>query len=230
MSDGFPWAQSTKYRMTFYEMKLPKNLTAMLMYGNDTKKPWLGRQNYRTSIPLKAVMKEMTRLNLTGSCRRCWIAKTGMSMYHGLEVRVPFAINALLNIFIPCPGPSKDYEHREKGYFASCYGRLLPEKSFGGKKAPYPKTHHPAYLAAVSQLMEDVLADANAPIFDIIKPEALRDLLDHDMKYPWYKATYDESPGHIVFLATSLCFGFFAIDMIFKERGGLKVCRAPLSW
>ena len=46
--------------------------------------------------------------------------------------------------------------------------------------------HHPAYLAAVSQLMEDVLADANAPIFDIIKPEALRDLLDHDMKYPWY--------------------------------------------
>ena len=61
-----------------------------------------------------------------------------------------------------------------------------PEKVLWRKKSPYPKTHHPAYLAAVSRLMEDVLADPNAPLFDIVKPEALRDLLNHEMGYPWY--------------------------------------------
>ena len=186
MSDGFPWAQSTKYRMTFLRDEIAKELDGDA-YVRQRYEETLARTSKLPNLdPLESRMKEMTRLNLDWFMQTLLDRKDRMSMYHGLEVRVPFCDKRIAQYLYTMPWFIKDYEHREKGILRHAMEGLLPEKVLWRKKSPYPKTHHPAYLAAVSQLMEDVLADANAPIFDIIKPEALRDLLDHDMKYPWY--------------------------------------------
>ena len=63
---------------------------------------------------------------------------------------------------------------------------VLPKQVLWRKKSPYPKTHHPAYLALVSERLRRVLADPNAPILEIADREALRGLLTAERSTPWY--------------------------------------------
>lgn len=186
MADGFPWAQSTKYRMTFLREEIAEALDGEA-YVRQRYEDTLARVSMLPNLdPLERRMKEMTRLNLDWFMQTLLDRKDRMSMYHGLEVRVPFCDKRIAQYLYAMPWSIKDYEHREKGILRHAMEGLLPEKVLWRKKSPYPKTHHPAYLAAVSALLEDALTDVNAPMFDIIKPEALRDLLCHEIKYPWY--------------------------------------------
>ena len=54
------------------------------------------------------------------------------------------------------------------------------------KKSPYPKTHNPAYLAAVRQELQKVLDNQNAPLFTIVKRDAVQQLMTADVREPWY--------------------------------------------
>ena len=54
------------------------------------------------------------------------------------------------------------------------------------KKSPYPKTHNPGYLEAVSRLLQEILADSTAPIHAIVRRDALEDLLTGTSSEPWY--------------------------------------------
>ena len=48
-------------------------------------------------------------------------------------------------------------------------GDLLPEEIAWRKKSPYPKTHHPAYLKAVSDALRAVINDPSSPVLQIAK-------------------------------------------------------------
>ncbi len=55
---------------------------------------------------------------------------------------------------------------------------LLPQGSLiWRKKSPYPKTWHPRYRSCVTKMMEEVIHDPYAPLFDIIKKERVMELL-----------------------------------------------------
>ena len=62
----------------------------------------------------------------------------------------------------------------------------MPEAVLWRKKSPYPKTHNPAYRALVCGLLQDVLADPNAPLLDITDKAALERLLADENGTPWY--------------------------------------------
>ena len=62
----------------------------------------------------------------------------------------------------------------------------LPEEVLWRKKSPYPKTHHPAYLAAVSGRLRQVLDTPNAPLFQFVDRAALEQLLSSRRATPWY--------------------------------------------
>jgi asparagine synthase (glutamine-hydrolysing) len=62
----------------------------------------------------------------------------------------------------------------------------LPTEVLWRKKSPYPKTWDPAYLHMVADRLQDVLADPNAPILQIISFDALQQLLADDYPWPWY--------------------------------------------
>ena len=64
--------------------------------------------------------------------------------------------------------------------------KYLPEKVLHRKKSPYPKTHDPHYTELVVKRFNYLLETKNAPIFEILQREKVRDLLEADYKWPWY--------------------------------------------
>ena len=62
----------------------------------------------------------------------------------------------------------------------------LPEKILHRKKSPYPKTWHPRYRALMAERLEALLAEKNAPLFDLVDRKAAEDLLHGENTWPWY--------------------------------------------
>jgi len=62
----------------------------------------------------------------------------------------------------------------------------LPAEVLWRKKSPYPKTHNPSYLKTVSQMLAEVMADKNAPVFQIIRRDILERLLTNPESVQWY--------------------------------------------
>ena len=112
--------------------------------------------------------------------------KDRMSMACGLEVRVPFCDWRIAEYLYTVPWEMKDYQGREKGLLRHAMEGLLPENVLWRKKSPYPKTHNPAYLAAVSNMLKEIMADKNAPLFQFIRKDALTTLLENNSSTPWY--------------------------------------------
>ena len=109
-----------------------------------------------------------------------------MSMYSGLEVRVPFCDHRIAEYLYNVPWNIKDLHGMEKGLLREAVKGMLPDEIRLRKKSPYPKTHNPAYMRGVANLLRQVLDEATSPMFDIVKPEALEQLLTESRSQPWY--------------------------------------------
>jgi asparagine synthetase B (glutamine-hydrolysing) len=74
--------------------------------------------------------------------------KDRMSMYSGLEVRVPYCDHRIAEYLYSLPWSYKDHGGFEKGLLREAVAGLLPDEVLWRKKSPYPKTHHPAFRLA----------------------------------------------------------------------------------
>lgn len=186
MTDGFPWAQSTAYRMSFLREEFAQQIDgAAYVY-----------QAYRTTAdhapklpddsPLEARMREMMKLNLDWFMQTLLDRKDRMSMYQSLEVRVPFCDYRIAEYLYNVPWEFKDWNGYEKGLLREAMRDYLPPEVLWRKKSPYPKTHNPNYLEAVSQMLADVLADPKAPILQLVQREKLERLLTNPESIQWY--------------------------------------------
>ena len=63
---------------------------------------------------------------------------------------------------------------------------ILPEQVLWRKKSPYPKTLDPRYLDLVRGRMEQLLEEQNAPLFELVSRERVRNLLHEEPLWPWY--------------------------------------------
>lgn len=79
--------------------------------------------------------------------------KDRMSMYSGLEVRVPFADHRILEFVYNVPWSIKFEGNTEKAHLRRAMGSYLPDKILHRKKSPYPKTHDPVYEQQVVSLL-----------------------------------------------------------------------------
>ena len=77
--------------------------------------------------------------------------KDRMSMYSGLEVRVPFSDHRILEFVYNVPWSIKFENQIEKALLRNAVRDYLPNKILYRKKSPYPKTHNPAYERAVKK-------------------------------------------------------------------------------
>ncbi len=77
--------------------------------------------------------------------------KDRMSMYSGLEVRVPFSDHRILEFVFNVPWNIKFENETEKALLRNAARDYLPDKILYRKKSPYPKTHNPAYEKAVKK-------------------------------------------------------------------------------
>ena len=174
---GFPWSQNIADRLAFARPEIRELLeqrkdmdqayqatlarTALLDQESDTEKR----------------MKEMMRLHLDWFMQTLLDRKDRMSMWHSLEVRVPFCDHRIAQYLYNIPWEWKEYQGYEKGLLREAMKDYLPERILWRKKSPYPKTHHPHYLTTVSKLLQDRIAKPDAPILKIIRKEALENLI-----------------------------------------------------
>lgn len=107
-------------------------------------------------------------------------------MYSGLEVRVPFCDHRIAQYLYSVPWQLKDLNGQEKGLLRAAMMGILPEEIRLRKKSPYPKTHNPAYLHMVSELLRELLTQPGAPLFDIVRRDAVEQLLTTQRAQPWY--------------------------------------------
>ena len=131
-------------------------------------------------------MKEMVNLNQRWFMQTLLDRKDRMSMYHGLEVRVPFCDYRIAEYLYGVPWEFKDYKGREKGLLRYAMKEFLPDEVLYRKKSPYPKTYDPHYLQLVSKRMQSLLLQKDAPIFQLVNKKALESLLSAEYAWPWY--------------------------------------------
>lgn len=109
-----------------------------------------------------------------------------MSMWSGLEIRVPFCDKRIVEYLYTVPWAHKEYSGMEKGLLRHAFRDLLPESIALRKKSPYPKTWNPNYMETVSALLRDELLGTNSPLLEFLKRDALLSLCQEDRSIPWY--------------------------------------------
>ena len=119
-------------------------------------------------------MKEMVNLNMNWFMQTLLDRKDRMSMFCGLEVRVPFCDYRIAEYLYSVPWDYKYHLNREKGLLRLAMEDYLPEQVLFRKKSPYPKTWDPGYQDKIGQMLRDLLAEKDAALFAIVDPKAAR--------------------------------------------------------
>lgn len=184
--EGFPWAQSLTLRAGFLRPEYARGFDAREYVMSRCEATLKDTDILDSDDPVNRRMREMMRLNTDWFMQTLLDRKDRMSMYSALEVRVPFCDHRIAEYLYNVPWEWKDLRHYEKGLLREAARGFLPDEVLWRKKSPYPKTHNPSYLAAVSEKLREVLADGSAPIHDIIRREALEGLLSGTTTEPWY--------------------------------------------
>ena len=84
-------------------------------------------------------MKQMVNLNFRWFMQTLLDRKDRMSMYHSLEVRVPFCDYRIAEYLYGVPWEFKDYQGQEKGLLRRAVEGLLPEPVLHRKKESLPQ-------------------------------------------------------------------------------------------
>ena len=140
--------------------------------------------------------------------------KDRMSMYHGLEVRVPFCDHRIAQYMYAVPWEFKDLRGREKGLLREAVKDLLPAEVLWRKKSPYPKTHHPQYAALVRSRLEALLKRPDAALFYLVSRRALCELLESSDSCPWYGQLMTGPQTMAYFLQLQFWLEHYQIDVL----------------
>ncbi len=183
---GFPWAQNTKLRVDFLSPGLKDSRDGEFFVMDQYQKTLKECDILPGTSPQERRMKEMVNLNMRWFMQTLLDRKDRMSMYSGLEVRVPFCDYRLAEYMYGVPWEYKDYRGREKGLLRYAMEGYLPDEVLYRKKSPYPKTWDPAYTEIMRNRLQSVLDQKDAPIFQIVDRESIQNLLTDSYTWPWY--------------------------------------------
>lgn len=185
-AEGFPWSQNITQRSALLTRQLKQAVDgeAFVRAAYDTT---LAQCDILSDAPpLERRMKQMVNLNYRWFMQTLLDRKDRMSMYCGLEVRVPFCDHRIAEYLYRVPWAYKDYLGREKGLLRHAFRDLLPEEVLWRKKSPYPKTFHPDYDSAITQRLEQLLQQPRHPVFALVDRQELQTLLSRPFQQPWY--------------------------------------------
>ncbi len=208
MTDGFPWAQSTAYRKRFLCDDYAGRIDAEGYVYSAYRKTADYAEKLATDSDVDYRMREMTQLNFDWFMQTLLDRKDRMSMYSGLEVRVPFCDYRIAEYLYNVKWEYKDWQGREKGLLREAMKEWLPDEVLWRKKSPYPKTHNPAFLEAVTAKLRRILDEDGEVLTQLVKREELERLLTHADHVQWY--------GQLMNLPQTIAF-FIQLDHWLKE-------------
>lgn len=184
--NGFPWAQNTKQRALLLNPDLLKRIKPVDFIMSAYERTIHDCDILPDTPKTERRIKEMVNLNHRWFMQTLLDRKDRMSMYNGLEVRVPFCDYRIAQYLYTVPWEFKEYGGKEKGLLRYAMKDILPEEVLWRKKSPYPKTHDPRYEKLVFAVLADILQDSTQPIHQMINTENLKAFLQEEQTWPWY--------------------------------------------
>lgn len=212
---GFPWAQNTAQRLQMMSPVLASKINGWDYIYSRYEKTCRESDILPGMQPEERRMKEMVNLNHHWFMQTLLDRKDRMSMYSGLEVRVPFCDYRIAEYLYGVPWSFKDYRGKEKGLLRYAMEGMLPNEVLWRKKSPYPKTHDPAYLTLVTRQMRQLLERKDAPLLALVRKEAIEDILQTDPQWPWYGQLMKQ-PQTVAYLLQINCWlEQYGIELLF---------------
>lgn len=211
---GFPWAQNTIDRCNLLHPDLRAKLDGEAYVMEAYLKTCRESDILPGCSPRERRMKEMVNLNFRWFMQTLLDRKDRMSMFSGLEVRVPFCDYRIAEYLYGVPWEYKDYQGEEKGLLRYACGDLLPKAVAHRKKSPYPKTFDPRYETLLEEKMQAVLS-ADSPLFALVDREALKMVLDSQSPWPWYGQLMARPQKIAYFLQIDFWLRHYGIELQF---------------
>lgn len=184
--DTFPWSRSVGLRLGLLTPDAVRNGEEFVrQHYRDTcdRAPKLSSDNKKA-----ARMREMFVLNLDWFMATLLDRKDRMSMYSGLEVRVPFCDHRIVEYAYNMPWDFKSLDGCEKGIVRRAFADELPKDIVFRKKSPYPKTFHPVYTRLCADYVRRIFADPNATAASLFDHSAVQKLMQRpeSLAEPWF--------------------------------------------
>ncbi len=214
-TDGFPWAQNTAYRRNLMAPGLAEKIDGEAFVREQYEKTCRESDVLPGTTAQEKRMKEMVNLNLRWFMQTLLDRKDRMSMYSGLEVRVPFCDHRIAEYLYGVPWAFKDHNGKEKGLLRTAMDGLLPERVLWRKKSPYPKTCDPRYLQLVTQRMQKLLQRKDAPVFELVSKDALWGILQEEPVWPWYGQLMRRPQTICYFLQINSWLEQYHVDLVY---------------
>ncbi|MDQ5983444.1 MAG: Asparagine synthetase [Eubacteriales bacterium SKADARSKE-1] len=211
-SNSFPWSNSLEVRKNILRKDFLKN-------GEDyVNQKYLDSINHvdklKSESKVNSRMREMFMLNINWFMQTLLDRKDRMSMYNGLEIRVPFCDYRIVEYAYNMPWEVKSFKGREKGILREAMKGILPESIVFRKKSPYPKTHNPAYMKAVSDRVKHILNDRTSLLSSMLDYDSVVNLIENDISSPWYGQLM-RSPQIMAYIIQIDCwFKHYKIEII----------------
>ena len=184
--DTFPWSRSLGIRRSILKNGfLPDGEEYVISRYLDTCR---NTPKLSTDSPLDSRMREMFALNFYWFMQTLLDRKDRMSMYSGLEVRVPFCDKRIVDLAFNMPWNIKALGGREKGIMRAAFRGLLPDSIIDRKKSPYPKTHNPLYFRLCAEGARKTIYDRSSVLYDIWDREGIEKIIadPESISSPWY--------------------------------------------
>ena len=184
--EGFPWAQNLDFRCQMLNPSLACRINGRDLVMDAYRDTCRNSDILPGTSEIEKRMKEMVNLNFYHFMQTLLDRKDRMSMFCGLEVRVPFCDYRIAEYLYGVPWEFKDYQGKEKGLLRHAMEGLLPDQVLWRKKSPYPKTHDPHYTELVENRLKSLLKDSNAPVFSLVNRETVQGMTNSVPVWPWY--------------------------------------------
>lgn len=185
----FPWSLATQFRSQMISPELNDWINPIAYAAQRFEEATLEVPHLHGEDKNLRAIRQMSYMNISRFMPTLLDRKDRMSMAAGLEVRVPFCDHRLVDYVFNIPWEFKTSENREKGILRKALKGILPDEIITRKKSPYPKTHNPAYLSAVTGLMKDIISDDSAPILKLINRDLIQQLMKSEQSsslVPWF--------------------------------------------
>lgn len=184
--DTFPWSRSVGLRLDLLTPDAVRNGEEFVrQHYRDTcdRAPKLSSDDKKA-----ARMREMFVLNLDWFMATLLDRKDRMSMYSGLEVRVPFCDHRIVEYAYNMPWDFKSLEGREKGIVRRAFANELPKEIVYRKKSPYPKTFHPVYTRLCADYVRRIFEDNTSVAASLFDRNAVQKLMQRpeSLAEPWF--------------------------------------------
>ena len=184
--DTFPWSRSVGLRLGLLAPDAVRNGEEFVrQHYRDTcdRAPKLSSDDKKA-----ARMREMFVLNLDWFMATLLDRKDRMSMYSGLEVRVPFCDHRIVEYAYNMPWDFKSLEGREKGIVRRAFADELPKEIVYRKKSPYPKTFHPVYTRLCADYVRRIFEDNTSVTASLFDRNAVQKLMQRpeSLAEPWF--------------------------------------------